>query len=343
MKTFPMFLQMAGRHVVIVGGGEQAAQKARLMLKTEAEIVIAAPVLDAELAALVASGRARHAVALGMAELQGAALVFVATGCIGADVAAHALAKAAGTVVNVVDRPDLCDAVTPSLVDRDPVVVAIGTEGNAPVLARQLKTRIETMLEPNLGALAALAGRLRGQVNATFEQRHRRPLWEWVFSGAVRQAHARGAEHEAARMLKEAVAAGHAPGSGQGMLSLVAGGPGARDLLTLRAVQRLQEADIIFFDAAIDPATLDLARRDAERVPVPAGSGAWPQARLDALVLRHAVEGQRVVRLLAGALDPEARLRDWVDEAQAVGVAVEIVPGVAALPDALLPVMRAAG
>ena len=316
MKTFPMFLQMAGRRVVIVGGGEQGAQKARLMLKTEAEIVIAALDLDPELAALVAEGRARHITRVTVNDLRGAALVFSATGCIGTDIAIHALAKEAGCVINVVDRPDLCDAVTPSLVDRDPVVVAIGTEGNAPVLARQIKTRVETMLEPNLGALAALAGRLRPQVNAHFEQRHRRPLWEWVFSGAVRQTHARGAEREAARMLKDAVAAGQAPGEGQGLLSIVGAGPGARDLLTLRAVQRLQEADVICFDPGVPVDVLELARRDAERVAL---SG--PE---DALVISHARQGLRVVWLKPG--DPAGAL----EGADTTGFIVETVPGVAA-------------
>jgi len=132
MKTFPMFLKMANRRVVIVGGGEQATQKCRLMLKTEAQVTIL-----------------RGPITVG--HFEDTALAFIATGCPGMDTALHALAKAAKTVVNVVDQPDLCDAITPSIVDRDPVVVAIGTEGTAPVLARQIKTRMEEVLEPRLG------------------------------------------------------------------------------------------------------------------------------------------------------------------------------------------------
>ena len=128
MKSFPMFIRTTGRRVVICGGGEQAAQKARLMLKTDATLVLAAPELDAELAALVAEGRAvHHAGAITPALFEGAAMGFVATGCPGLDAALHGLAKAGGCPVNVVDRPDLCDLTTPSLVDRDPVVVAIGS------------------------------------------------------------------------------------------------------------------------------------------------------------------------------------------------------------------------
>ena len=139
MKTFPMFLQMAGRRVVIMGGGEQAAQKARLILKTEATVEIWAATFDAELSDLAASGRVTlHDGPITPNSFSDTALAFIATGCPGADMALHVLAKEAGAIVNVVDQPQLCDAITPSIVDRDPVVVAIGTEGAAPVLALSL-------------------------------------------------------------------------------------------------------------------------------------------------------------------------------------------------------------
>lgn len=156
-----MIIRATGRRVVICGDGEQAAQKARLILKTDAVIVLAAPVLDPELEALAEAGRAtHHAGRITPAVFEGAARGFIAMGCPGLDAALHGVAKAAGCPVNVVDRPDLCDLTTPSLVDRDPVVVATGTEGSAPVLARQIKTQVEQMLSPNLGGLAALAGRM---------------------------------------------------------------------------------------------------------------------------------------------------------------------------------------
>ena len=162
MKTFPMFLQMQGRRVIIAGGGEQAAQKCRLILKTEATITMLAPTLDPELADLHGQGRIEWSDApICASDFTDAALVFIATGCPAADASLHGLAKSVGAVVNVVDQPHLCDAITPSIGDRSPVVVAIGTEGTAPVLARQIKTRDEEMLEPRLGDLAALAGRLR--------------------------------------------------------------------------------------------------------------------------------------------------------------------------------------
>ncbi len=344
MKTFPMFLQMSDRLVVIAGGGEQAAQKARLMLKTEARLRLVAGALEPELAGLVVRGRAEHWPGDSAGAFAGAALVFIATGDAAQDAALHAQAKAAGCLVNVVDRPDLCDALTPSIVDRDPVVVAIGTEGNAPVLGRQIKTAIEAMLEPNLGGLAALAGRMRGAVAQAVPQAGRRALWDWVFAGPVRAAHARGGEREAARLLKAAVTAGQAPGvDGAGRITLVGAGPGARDLLTLRAVQRLQEADVIYYDRLVDPAVLELARRDAQRVYVGKSVGAheWPQERICALIVASARQGQRVVRLKSGDPGLFGRAEEELSAARAAGIAVEIVPGVTAASAAAASLGRA--
>lgn len=335
MKTFPMFLQMAGRHVVIVGAGEQAAQKARLILKTEARIVLVAPegnaALDAELAALLRTGRAEQVSKLSVDVFRGAALVFVATGCVALDHAAHALAKEAGAVVNVVDRPALCDALTPSIVDRDPVVVAISTEGTAPVLARQIRARMEVLLEPALGELAALAGRLRPRVSQHLPPSERRFFWDWVFNGPPRQAMARGAGREAAKLVKAALTAfetAPAPGS----IALVGAGPGAADLLTLRALRLLQEADVIYYDRLVDPAVLELARRDAERVFVgkEVGASAWPQARINAVIVGAARQGKRVVRLKSGDPGIFGRVGEELEAARALGIAVQIVPGVTA-------------
>ncbi len=334
MKSFPMFIRTTGRRVIIAGGGEQAAQKARLVLKTDAEIVLAAPDLDAELRGLVSQGRASHHIGPVTSEtFAGSALTFVATGCAGADAALHALAKAGGAVVNVVDRPELCDATTPSIVDRDPVVVAIGTEGTAPVLGRAIKTQVETLLPPRLGGLAALAGRLRGAVAEHLPRETRRAFWSWVFNGAPARLHRTGAEAEAAELVKRAIEARAVPeDAGQGHIALVGAGPGACDLLTLRAVERLQEADIIFYDRLVDPNVLELARRDAERVFVGKETGvcAWPQEKICALVVAEARKGRRVVRLKSGDPSIFGRATEELEAARAVGIPVEVVPGVTA-------------
>ncbi|MCF7700883.1 siroheme synthase CysG [Loktanella sp. M215] len=332
MHSFPMFIRTTGRHVVIAGGGEQAAQKARLMLKTDAALVLLAPALDAELADLVATGRATQDTgAITPDSFAGAALVFIATGCPGLDAALHALAKAGGAQVNVVDQPALCDMTTPSLVDRDPVVVAIGTEGTAPVLARQIKTQVEQMLDPTLGTFAALAGRLRGAVAAGIPKQDRRAFWHWAFADAPWTLHRGGQARAAADLLKQTISTRALPPV-QGHIALVGAGPGARDLLTLRAVQRLQEADVIFYDRLVDPEVLELARRDAERVYVGkvVGAHAWPQDRICALIVAEAAKGRRVVRLKSGDPGIFGRATEELDAARAAGIAIEIVPGVTA-------------
>ncbi|MCL4105045.1 UNVERIFIED_CONTAM: hypothetical protein GTU68_018752 [Idotea baltica] len=333
MKTFPMFLQMAGRKVVIVGGQEQAAQKTRLILKTEAEIVIHAPSLDAELAELASRGRVMHLTApIRPASFQNTALVFVATGCPGADMALHALAKEAGATVNVVDQPHLCDAITPSIIDRDPVVVAIGTEGTAPVLARQIKTRLEEILEPRLGELAALAGRLRAAAAARLSPRVRRDLWRWVFNESPRRLYMSGGERAAAKAIKTAIETGDFGEKPEGSVSLVGAGPGSKDLITLRGVQRLQEADVIYYDRLLDPEILELARRDAERVYVGKAPGChtWPQQKITQTLVAAAKRGQRVVRLKCGDPGIFGRSTEEAQALEASGVPYEIVPGVTA-------------
>lgn len=332
MKTFPMFLQMQGRRVVIVGGGEQAAQKCRLILKTEAMISVLAPALEPELADLHKEGRIDwQSGAISVQAFKNTALVFIATGCPGADAALHGIAQAAGALVNVVDQPDLCDAITPSIVDRSPVVVAIGTEGTAPVLARQIKTRMEELLEPRLGDLAMIAGRMRDRAAARLAPRARRDLWRWVFNGPVRRAHGTGAERQAALMIKQAIDTASFGNLDGGSVALVGAGPGDKDLMTLRGVQRLQEADVIYYDRFVDLEILELARRDAERVLLGGGGGAqhWPNDKTTGVLIAAARQGRRVVHLYgAGQTGDHGTLAE-VTALKAARIAYEIVPGVA--------------
>ncbi|WP_321363434.1 NAD(P)-dependent oxidoreductase [uncultured Celeribacter sp.] len=306
MKFFPMFLRMIERDVVIIGGGETAAQKARLMLKTEARIVLVAPELEPELAALVAEGRAvQHAGEITDDLFANAALVFVCTEDEVRDSELYHVVRAAGALVNVVDRPDLCEANTPSLVDRDPLVVAIGTEGAAPVLARQIKTRLEEMLEPRLGDLVALGGRLRDHVAEEVPRAKRRAFWRWVYAETPRRLFAKGAEREAAKVIKAAIAEGGAPeeGSmgGQGAITLLPVGSLDPDLMTLRAVQRLQEADLVICAEAKFAPMLELARRDAERVIVGQSYGTeeWLLSDQRKVIMAKCEAGGRVVWLVS--------------------------------------------
>lgn len=290
MRYFPLFFDMTGRSVLLAGGGEQMAQKARLMLRTEARLTVMAPDLVPELADAVARGRMAHVPAVWDAgAVASADLVFAATGCVGID------ALIAGQVrgpANVVDRPKLCDVITPSIVDRDPLVIAIGTEGAAPVLGREIRARIEAMLAPDLGGLVALAGRLRPLVADHVAPRGRRAFWEAVFAGAPARLWREGRQQEAEAAIREAALAGAGPATGA--LSLI-GLPVAPDLLPMRAVERLQSADLVLHGPGA-AAVLELARRDAERAPLPEDPAAL-LARLDAALS----EGARAVVLAARA------------------------------------------
>ncbi len=284
MRWFPMFLDTASRPVVVVGGGEQAAQKMRLLVRTEARLTLMAEALVPELAAHVAAGRAAHVpAALDEAALAGAAYVFVATEDEALDGRAAAAAREAGALVNVVDRPAACDMIFPALVDRDPVVVAIGTEGAAPVLGRRIKTMLEAALSPRLGPFVAMARGWREAAEALPAGAARRRFWNWALTGAPWRAWAEGREAEAAAMIEAAIAAGGAPEGEDAPLTFIPV-PAAPDLLTLRDVERLQAAGTVIHAEGLDPAYLELARRDAARAPVPAcpRHGGAARAALDA-------------------------------------------------------------
>lgn len=265
MRYFPMFLDMARRRVVLAGGGEQIAQKARLLTRTEARLTIMSEDLIPELARLVETGRAAHiAEDVDAAALSGAHYVFIATEDEELDLEIADHARAAGAVVNVVDTPDECDMITPAIVDRDPVVVAIGTEGAAPVLAKSVKTTVEGLLPAALGDFIAMIGRQRDYVAEEVEAGDRMAFWDWAVHGAPWSAWRDGQHQQAQSLIREASSAGHAPGAPGGGLTIIET-PDAPDLTPLRAVQRLQNANLVCQPAGLDQSLMDLARRDAER------------------------------------------------------------------------------
>jgi uroporphyrin-III C-methyltransferase/precorrin-2 dehydrogenase/sirohydrochlorin ferrochelatase len=331
LGVFPAFHKVAGRRVVVVGGGGEAAAKIRLLAETSAEIVVFAETLDKEtgvdLIAAHADWRARLP---GAADLDGAALVFVATGARETDRAIRALARAAGVPVNVVDRPELCDFYTPAIVNRAPLAVAIGSEGVAPVLSRHVRARIEGMLAPAFGDLAGLADRLRAKVTETLRTvSDRRRFWARFFSGAVASNVFAGrmgdAEDEALRMLEIGPnLAGH--------VSLVGAGPGAEDLLTLRAQRALQEADVIVYDRLVPDAIVAQGRRDARRVYVGKAKGdhSLSQNEINALLVHEAKGGHRVVRLKSGDPLIFGRAGEEMAALRAADVSFDVVPGITA-------------
>ncbi len=331
LGVFPAFHKVDGRRVVIVGGGAEAAAKIRLLSETKAEIVVFAAALErstgADVIAAHGDWRGRFP---SLADLAGAALVFAATGAEESDREVVALAREAGVPVNCVDRPELCDFYTPALVNRAPIAVAIGSEGVAPVLTRQLRARIEVMLAPALGDLAALAERLRGRVGAALTSfSDRRRYWARFFSGPVAEkvfaGRTREAEDAALRALEI-----DPPWSGH--VSLVGAGPGAEDLLTLRAQRALQEADVIVYDRLVPEAVVAQGRRDARRVAVGKAKGAHSvgQDEINRLVVNEALAGRRVVRLKSGDPLIFGRAGEEIAALRAAGISFDIVPGVTA-------------
>lgn len=266
MRYFPMFLDFGGRTVLIAGGGEQAAQKARLLTRTEAELLLMAPALEPELQALVSGGGAAHVAAAFDAEAVATAdYLFIATGDDALDGRIAIAARAAGALVNMVDRPEACDMITPAIVDRDPVVIAIGTEGAAPVLARKVKTMLEERLSPRLGSFVAMLQAMRPDLARVEDSAARLRLWDWAATGEPWRRWLAGDEAGARALIGYAADMGRAIEEARPALTVVEI-PVAPDLLPLRAVERMQDAATIFHPEGLDPDILDLARRDAARV-----------------------------------------------------------------------------
>ncbi len=332
MRYFPAFMDLKGRSCLVVGGGALAARKVRPLLAAGAAVTVVAPRLGADLEARrAASEIAWTARGFVDGDLSGRALAISATGSAAVDERVAEAARRAGVPVNVVDRSELCSFVFPAIVDRDPLVVAISSGGASPVLARRLRERLEALLPAGLGRLARFAESFRGAVAANIRDfAQRRRFWEDFFDGPIAGLVQGGEEGRAREAMISLVNRGGATAAGR--VQLVGAGPGDPDLLTLKALRALQRADVILYDRLVAPAILDLARRDAELVPVGKAKGhhSKTQDEINALLLRHAQAGHDVVRLKGG--DPFIFGRGGEEQAYlaARGIAVEVVPGITA-------------
>ena len=326
LNTFPLSFIVKGKKIIIVGGTDEALNKARLASKTTAQVVIISRRIEADFSA---HSHAVHERPLAEADFAGAALVFVAEEGEDAELA-KAEAARRGIPLNVVDVPAECDFYTPSIVERAPLTVAISTEGDAPVLARLVRARIEAMLSPSVGRIASLAGRLRHKAEALIHDgAARRRFYEaLVTSPGIEVAEQRGEGQAAAEQLL----ASHAAGVGQGLVWLIGAGPGSEDLLTLRAQRLLQEADVIVHDQLVPQAVVDMGRRDAERISVGKAKGhhSFSQAQINTLIVRLAGEGRRVARLKSGDPMVFGRAGEEIAALRKAGIAYSIVPGVSA-------------
>jgi uroporphyrin-III C-methyltransferase / precorrin-2 dehydrogenase / sirohydrochlorin ferrochelatase len=331
LNAFPVFVRVEGRVVVIVGSGDEALAKARLLGQSSAAIKIVAIDPAPELAAWIAEAGATLVGAdYDKNLLAGAVMVFAATGDDAFDRRVSDDARALGIPVNAVDSPELCDFFTPAIVNRAPVCVAIGTEGAAPVLAQSIRTKVDQLLSPSLGTLAALAASLRDAAERLLPKgRMRRQFWNDFFGGAPAHAMEVGHADEALQAATELMRRRRVR---SGYVALVGAGPGAEDLLTLRAQRHLMEADVIVHDALVPEAVVVMGRRDAERLGVGKRKGCHSksQTEINALLVSLAREGKRVVRLKSGDPLVFGRAGEEMQALRDAGVSYEVVPGVTA-------------
>src|SRR6266513_380849 len=335
MDYLPVFLRLDGHPVVVVGGGTVALRKAAWLRRAGARVTVVAPGVHAELAQQAARGELRQiAEEFTPEHLAGAVAVVAATADRATNASVAASARARGVPVNVVDDAELSTFIFPAIVDRSPIVVAVSSGGHAPVLARRVREQIEALLPGRLGALARFMGAQRRSVHRALRAFARRGFWERVASGPVATQLLRGDAAQAERALgRELLAAQLTVGAVArlGEVYLIGAGPGDPDLLTLRALQLLQQADVILYDRLVSEAVLERARRDAERIYVGKESGGEdPQQRIHELLLRLAREGKRVARLKGGDPLVFGRGGEEIEVLAAHGIPCTVVPGITA-------------
>ncbi|MGY1410953.1 siroheme synthase CysG [Luteimonas sp. A611] len=343
-RLFPLFADLRGRRVLVVGGGAVAVRKVEALHDTGALVRVGAPVLEPALAAQALDGRIEHlAGVFEAAWLDGAWLAIAATDDAEVNRAVAEAGEARGIWVNVVDDSALARVHLPARVERGPLQIAISSGGGAPMLARLVRERLETQFDESFGTLAALLARHRQRIVARWpDLAARRRGFERLLSGPLQGLLRRRRHIEAERLLdsllKPAADAGGKSESGQldpgqrGQVALVGAGPGDAGLLTLRALRLLNEADVILYDRLVSAEVLGLARRDAERIEVGkrAGHHSVPQEGINALLVEHASAGRRVVRLKGGDPFVFGRGGEELEALRAAGIDYEVVPGITA-------------
>ncbi|KRE90590.1 sirohydrochlorin ferrochelatase [Frateuria sp. Soil773] len=332
MKLYPLFAHLSRRAVLVVGGGTVAERKVAALLAAQAQVTVNAYTLTPQLQRWVDEGRIAHrGDPFQDGWLDRVWLVVAATSDRETNRLVATLAELRRIFVNVVDDAELSSFHVPAVIDRAPLTVAISSGGDAPMLARLLRERLETLLDHSLGPLAALAARLRKRIRIRHpEPAARRRFYETLFTGPVAALLRQGQPQAARQAAEKALASATAePG---GSVVLVGAGPGDPGLLTLRALRALNEADVILHDRLVSAEVLELARRDAERIEVgkQAGNHHTTQDGIHALLLEHARAGRRVVRLKGGDPFVFGRGGEELEFLRDHGIPYEVVPGITA-------------
>jgi uroporphyrin-III C-methyltransferase/precorrin-2 dehydrogenase/sirohydrochlorin ferrochelatase len=334
MNYFPAFFDLSAQKVLIVGGGEVALRKLALLERSGANITVVAPEVLPELRERAAAGKIRTVKREFVPDdLQGARLVIVATSRRAVNRWIAALSEARGIPVNVVDDREASRFIVPALIDRGPVLLAISTGGTSPVLARRLRERLEALFPARLGELSSWLQTLRGAARLRLrDSGARRRYFEKIVDGAAARRFMTGDTHGAMSVAQQLLA--RSPNSPRecGEVALVGAGPGDPELLTLKALRALQDADVILHDRLVPPAVLDMARRDARRICVgkAAGGIGRTQAEINALLIDLAAQGLRVVRLKGGDPFIFGRGGEELEALQKARIRFSVIPGITA-------------
>jgi uroporphyrin-III C-methyltransferase/precorrin-2 dehydrogenase/sirohydrochlorin ferrochelatase len=346
MDYLPVFLQLKDRPAVVVGGGHVAGRKVELLLKSGANVTVIAPQLHEDLRKLAERGELRHIPGpFEPVHLDAAALVVAATSDRDVNAAVSHAARERRIPVNVVDDPELSSFIFPAIIDRSPIIVAVSSGGHAPVLARRVREQLEALFPATLGALGRFMGERRKAVKEALRATARRPFWERIVGGVVGSRVLAGDDAGAqiaferelytSRVTTSTTTAEQTPGE----VYLIGAGPGDPDLLTLRALQLLQQADVVLYDELVPDAVVERARRDSQRVFVgkESGDGATQQ-HINELLVHYSRQGLRVARLKG--CDPFIFGRGGEEAAVLAAHAIPyiVVPGISAkAPPQTLP------
>ncbi len=329
MDFLPIFLNIKDKPCLVVGGGEVAHRKASLLMDAGATVKVIAPELSDAFARL--TGIVHVAERFQPAHLDGATLVIAATNDSAVNRQVSQLARALNIPVNVVDSPELCSFIMPSILDRSPLMVAFSSGGASPVLTRMLRGKLEALIPQGYSRLAAFAARFRDTVKARVgDPSKRRMLWEDALEGALAEKLLAGDETGAEAMLHSLLENGKATHSGE--VYLVGAGPGDPDLLTFRALRLMQKADVILYDNLVSAPVLEMTRRDAARIFVgkKRADHVMPQQEINELLVRLANQGKRVLRLKGGDPFIFGRGGEEIETLAEQGIPFQVVPGITA-------------
>jgi len=334
MNYLPMFFDLTRQRVLIVGGGEVALRKVSLLERTGALITVVAPEIAPEFTERAAAGKLKVVLReFSPEDLDGVRLVIVATSRRAVNRWIASLSEARNIPVNVVDDREASRFIVPAIIDRDPVLVAVSTGGTSPVLARRLRERLEALIPARIGELASWLRALREATRRKLRDTgERRRFFEAVVDGPAAQRFIEGDHQGAQRIAQQLLATTSIAPRAAGAVTLVGAGPGDPELLTLKALRALQDADVILHDRLAPAAVLDLARRDAARICVgkAAGNIGSTQQEINALLIEHANQGKRVVRLKGGDPFVFGRGGEELQALAAAGINFSVVPGITA-------------